>query len=98
MEEERKISENVDELPQKVFKDETIIRLFEKLIPNYGENSFKFKLSLSENLPNILYKNRKIKINVKLLPCTARSNKIVYNSNPLQICIGIFDKDGNWVG
>lgn len=47
---------------------------------NYGENSFKYKLSLESNIPNKLYKNRKFTISIKLMPSTARSSKIIINS------------------
>lgn len=36
----------MDDLQQKMYKDEIVMKLFENLIPNYGENHFKFKLSL----------------------------------------------------
>lgn len=46
MEEGKKFEENLEDCQQKICKDEVIMKLFESLIPSYGENHFKFKLSL----------------------------------------------------
>ena len=34
---------------------------------------------------------------IKLVSLSGRSGKAILNSNPIDICIGVFDKDGNWV-
>lgn len=44
-----------------------------------------------------MYKHRKYELSVKLMHCTARSSKVIVNNKPLTLCIGVFDKDGNWV-
>lgn len=57
-----------------------IQKLFSDLGYGFEEKCFKFKISLDENFPSQLYKNRKFKLNFKLVPHTARSSKLVPNS------------------
>ena len=93
----------ISEEKQRICKDEVIQKLFSDLGYEPKEKCFQFKISLDGNFPSKLYKNRKFGLNLKLVPCTARSSKLILNSkkiislgNLLNICIAIFDKDGNW--
>lgn len=79
----------MQEEKQKICKDEVIQKLFSDLGYGSEEKSFKFKISLDENFPSKLYKNRKFGLNLKLVPSSARSSKLVPNSTNYvikQIC------------
>lgn len=91
------ISTLMDEEKQRICKDEVVQKLFNDLGFGSTDTYFKYKLTLEDSFPSKLYKNRKFGLAFKLVPCTARSSKLVLNSNLLNICIAIFDKDGNWV-
>ena len=79
-------------------------KLFSDFGCDVGCKVFPFKLILEEKLPERFYKSRKYGIKVKLVSNTSRSSSCIFNSKnthnldvPLDIFIGVFDCNGNWV-
>lgn len=70
----------MDEEKQRICKDEVVQKLFNDLGFGSTDTYFKYKLTLEDSFPSKLYKNRKFGLAFKLVPCTARSSKLVLNS------------------
>lgn len=65
----------------KITKDETFQKLFADFGSQFTKNTFKYKISLEENFPSKLFKNRRFSLKLKLVPCAARGNKLIQNCN-----------------
>lgn len=60
----------------------------------FGKKSYKYKLQLTESIPEIIYKERNLAISLKL---TTHDNKVVRNSNIIHLCLGVCDNNGEWI-
>ena len=81
------------------------IQLYTKLFENFGAkkpNQQKYRLSVVGCVEHKLYKERNFDIKVKLISTNEHEiikNGIVYiySGNLLNVCIGVFNNDGEWV-
>lgn len=71
-----------------VSTDPMTVRLF-------GSHSYKYRLVLSEPIPDTLYKDRNFGLSFKLLNLSTGSMES--NGNLVNICLGVCDSNGEWV-
>lgn len=60
----------------------------------FGKKSYKYKLKLTEQFPDVIYKERNISFSVAL---TTSDGQTVRNSNIVHLCLGVCDNNGEWI-
>lgn len=60
----------------------------------FGRRKYLFKLELAEPIPDTIYKERNLNIQVRLAGLDGQK---VLNANMLHLCLGVVDSNGTWV-
>lgn len=67
----------------------------------FGERKYQYKLSLEENFPSVIYKERNIKVKLSLKNLNGKIIKncnFKFNSaNVMNLCFALADDNGNWI-
>jgi hypothetical protein len=61
----------------------------------FGYQQYRFKLELSREFPDVLFKERNFAFGVKLVDIS--SGKEQRNGNLINISVGVCDKNGEWI-
>lgn len=61
----------------------------------FGSQQYRYKLELSREFPDVLFKERNFAFGVKLVDIA--SGKEERNGNLINISVGVCDKQGEWI-
>lgn len=60
----------------------------------FGQNCYKYKLTLDAKFPDILYKERNFNLAIRLVDAQGKDK---LNGNIVNVCLGLSDDNGEWI-